>query len=1219
MKLSHLLFILLIIVSSCKDSENTSSGKRPHDPFVFRSVLDLKPRIITMALHNDLWAAYSTEHCALYKTWKGVVYFQGSVYNTQHGPQPISIGDGYQVENFSNPWFLLKNGTDTIKAITNYKGHKFVNDQAILMYQIMPVNSSFAINIEELVEAKSDNSGVAYERKFTVKNIPQSYKLGLKTNVSSIVVKENIKTNGEFVAIKSNEVQLKNDRISLNIEGVLFLKEGRTDFTITYMSTPTIANTNNVEGGEDNKDNADLPYGAKLIASSDCKTCHNKSLKTVGPAYIQIAEKYENNESNKKYLVQKVKAGGSGVWGNVAMSAHGDLPESDIEQMVDYILGLSNKAKVAATEEKIPSFPFDAQLDTNKLLPGAITKVYNLKKGTASVPVFDPKMKPRNAGIKNNFDNVDGHEFADLTDDFSLLATGYIRVEKAGEYTLEIWSDDGSKLYLHNQLLIDNDGAHGTVGKFGKVKLDKGYHPFRMEYFQGGGGKYLSLNWIKPGDERAEVIPVGNIFHSFESGEDFTGLTLPMANISQIPGNKSALTGVHPAFTLSQARPDDFEPKVAGMDFKKDGRLVVSTWDENGSVWIIENASSGDPSKMKVKRIAAGLAEPLGLKVVDDTIFVMQKQEMTKLVDVNGDDIIDEYHTLCDDWGVSANFHEFGFGLEYKDGYFYATLATAIQPGGASTNPQIPDRGKVIKVNRNTGKLEFIASGLRTPNGIGIGYNGEIFVADNQGDWLPSSKIVHVTNGAWFGSRSVDFEGTAKMKEKQPLVWLPQDEIGNSPSTPSYINVGPYKGQMIHGEVTHGGIKRVFVEEINGELQGCVFRFIQGLEAGVNRIKWAPDGSLYVGGIGNPGNWGHAGGKWFGLQRLTYNNKSVFEMLAVRAKSNGMEIEFTEPLAIGEGLDPKNYEIKQWYYKPTVEYGGPKLGETVLPIKSITLSEDRKKAFVELSGLKAGHVVYIRFIDGLISAPGNSMWSTEAWYTMNSLSTEKGIVNPSKEKFVDNTLTEQEKKDGWMLLFDGKKIDQFRNFKKKTIGSGWVINDNAIHLNAVKEEGKWQAKDAGDIITNESYENFEFKYEWKITNCGNSGVIFNIVEADKYDYVWHTGPEMQVLDNICHPDTRYPTHRAGDLYDLIESKFPCSKPAGQWNKAMIKSKDGKVDFYLNGYKTVSFDIRSKEWKDMIAKSKFKDMPDFGLAKGGHIALQDHGDKVWFKNIKIRKL
>ena len=121
------------------------------------------------------------------------------------------------------------------------------------------------------------------------------------------------------------------------------------------------------------------------------------------------------------------------------------------------------------------------------------------------------------------------------------------------------------------------------------------------------------------------------------------------------------------------------------------------------------------------------------------------------------------------DWKTSANFHEFAFGLEYEDGYFYANLATAIQPGGASTNPQIEDRGKVMKINAETGEVQFLAHGLRTPNGIGFGVDGELFVSDNQGDWLPSSKILHVKEGVWYGSRSVDFEGTARLKEQKPV------------------------------------------------------------------------------------------------------------------------------------------------------------------------------------------------------------------------------------------------------------------------------------------------------------------------------------------------------------------------------------------------------------------------------------------------------------------
>ncbi len=218
----------------------------------------------------------------------------------------------------------------------------------------------------------------------------------------------------------------------------------------------------------------------------------------------------------------------------------------------------------------------------------------------------------------------------------------------------------------------------------------------------------------------------------------------------------------------------------------------------------------------------------------------------------------------------------------------------------------------------------------------------------------------------------------------------------------------------------------------------------------------------------------------------------------------------------------------------------------------------------------------------------------------------------------DNTLTAKEKKQGWKLLFDGKTLNGWHNFNSDKIGEAWEIADGSIHLNKKQQEG-FQVKGGGDIVTADEFENYELSLEWKIAPCGNSGIIFNVVESTQYQYVWQTGPEMQVLDNACHPDAKIEKHRAGNLYDLIKSPTESVKPANEWNFAKIKLNKGHLQFWLNGVKQVDTKMFTPEWEAMIKGSKFKDMKGFGMAKKGHISLQDHGDLVWFKNIKIKEL
>ena len=575
---------------------------------------------------------------------------------------------------------------------------------------------------------------------------------------------------------------------------------------------------------------------------------------------------------------------------------------------------------------------------------------------------------------------------------FYMELKGEIIIAESKSYMLKLRSSDGSVLWIDDKKVISNDGQHEVTESEAEFYLEAGAHKIEIRYFKADPNKYkeCTLWWLDPAKKDFEYIPK-EFFRVENRMVKQAARGIVEVSNSELKSVGASLDKLHPSLTKISLHKRNFKPMVGGLDFMSDGSMIVSTWDSLGAVYKIKNAISLDTNKMEVKRIAWGLAEPLGVKVVNDRIFVLQKQELTELIDTDKDENTDEYRTICNGWGATGNFHEFAFGLVYKDGFFYAGLATAIQPGGKSTIPQNKDRGKAIKMGMD-GKFEFVASGLRTPNGFGIGIDDEIFIADNQGDWLPSCKILHLKPGAFFGNYSVDLYNIGKYKDQAPMVWLPQNEIGNSATQPAKLNMGPYRNQMVHGDVTHGGLKRVFVEKINGEYQGVVFPFTQGMEGGTNRLIVGPDSNLYVGMIGNPGNWGHTNHEWFGLEALKWNGKPVFDLLAIRSLKNGFEVEFTEP--VSEKFKNWNniLNLSSWTYTPTMRYGGPKIDLDEFKPEKLWLSKDRKRLVVELKELKEGFVYYFDINDSLQSAAGRSLWSSSGWYTLNNVSNTKRDV-----------------------------------------------------------------------------------------------------------------------------------------------------------------------------------------------------------------------------------
>lgn len=222
------------------------------------------------------------------------------------------------------------------------------------------------------------------------------------------------------------------------------------------------------------------------------------------------------------------------------------------------------------------------------------------------------------------------------------------------------------------------------------------------------------------------------------------------------------------------------------------------------------------------------------------------------------------------------------------------------------------------------------------------------------------------------------------------------------------------------------------------------------------------------------------------------------------------------------------------------------------------------------------------------------------------------------EKQVNEETKPVMQESDWESLFDGQTFEGWSKYGGGEVGKAWKVQDGAIYLDA-KNKDDWQKGDEGDIVTDDEFENYHLQVEWKISKNGNSGIIFFVNDSGEYPNSYMSGPEMQVLDNDGHPDAKITTHRAGDLYDLIESSEETVKPVGEWNLAEIIAKDGNLELHLNGVLVVATTMWTPEWDEMVANSKFKDMPGFGKYKKGKIALQDHGDEVWFRNIRIKRL
>ena len=449
--------------------------------------------------------------------------------------------------------------------------------------------------------------------------------------------------------------------------------------------------------------------------------------------------------------------------------------------------------------------------------------------------------------------------------------------------------------------------------------------------------------------------------------------------------------------------PKNIVLEVGGILPMKDGRVMVCT--RRGEVYIVENAYS-EPASPRFKRFTFGLAEPLGLHEKDGWIYVAQRGELSRMKDTDKDDVADVFESVCDDWAISGHYHEYTFGpTPDKDGMLWVTLN---KPFGPEPYGRAHWRGWAVRVDPKTGKMHPMANGLRSPAGVETSPDGDIFYTDNQGEWCNASKLAHIEYGDFHGHPhgldSVNLPGNPitepkpgtvpsgdYMKDlkkkipsfKMPAVWFPYDKMGKSPSGMAWDQskgkFGPFAGQLFVGDQHHATVMRVFLEKIDGHWQGAVFPFRQGFQCGIIRIEFGEDDSLFVG-MSNRG-WGGRGNSPYGLQRLVYTGKVPFEIHEMRAKADGFELTFTEPVDKASAEDVNAYRGESYTYKLEGRYGGPEADKQAIKVTKAVVGADGKSVRLTIEPLRAGYV-HALHLPGVKHAKGEGLLHPSAYYTL---------------------------------------------------------------------------------------------------------------------------------------------------------------------------------------------------------------------------------------------
>ncbi|MBT7924439.1 MAG: DUF1080 domain-containing protein, partial [Opitutae bacterium] len=614
---------------------------------------------------------------------------------------------------------------------------------------------------------------------------------------------------------------------------------------------------------------------------------------------------------------------------------------------------------------------------------------------------------------------------------------------------------------------------------------------------------------------------------------------------------------------------------VLGLCHKPDGTLAICTWE--GEVW---------ERKGEIwTKFAENLMEPNGIHYdpKEEVYYVAQKPELTRLVDLNKDGVCDRYECISDAFGISGEYHEYHYGPVVDSlGRKYASLNLAARgeftvpdgkpfgKGGGNMSYNAPWRGWVYRSDRK-GHFQPLAGGFRSPCGIGMSPQDELFITDNQGDWVADCALYHVREGNFYGhpaslparpdfSKDKVLSLSAKDFEKirtPPAVWLIRETIANSPGSPIWDTTegkfGPFEGQMFIGDQRQSNYFRSGVEKVSGEYQGWCVDFLRGLDSGPVKMSFDGKGRLWSAQVGR--GWFSKGGKRTAIQYVEWDGKTTpFAIHSASLTKTGFEVKFTQ--RIGRKTTPK---ITSWSYHYYSTYGSPPIDPKELKIKNYQLSKDRKTVTFDVP-LQPGKVYAIEFAEQKNTEAKLLDYST-IYYTLNSL-------RPAKEPRAGRNV-------GWSLAGSSwNRNDKARPtppvvmplpLEKCTLptpknattldASQWTNADWKFDKKGVMPRGK------GNNLTKQSYGDarihLEFRFdpsdnpEWKGQLYGNSGIFLM------------SGYELQVVNSFQNPT--FADGTCGSIYGQHPPQVNASRKPGEWQtydilmKAPVFSNKGKVE------------------------------------------------------------